>query len=180
MQVERNGAWQPVTRANGDALNTFFEMQLKYRLSSGRHIWLVDFEAPLDWPAGNYRFVVSGSALSPSLAGEDYHLASLAFEVSPATNLALMEEQGSLTLHYPVLSDTRRVIDPFVPEDEAAPIRKISSIIAVDSFGNTADITDRWTIDSRAVPRSSVVIEADIVRVAVVDGYGNSGVYLRD
>ena len=180
MQVERNGAWQSVTRANGDALNTFFEMQLKYRLSSGRHIWLVDFEAPLDWPAGNYRFVVSGSALSPSLAGEDYHLASLAFEVSPATNLALMEEQGSLTLHYPALPDTRRVIDPFVREDQAAPIRKISSIIAVDSFGNTEDLTDRWTIDSRAVPRSSVDIGADIVQVAVVDGYGNSGVYLRD
>ncbi|WP_372810215.1 neutral/alkaline non-lysosomal ceramidase N-terminal domain-containing protein, partial [Litorivivens sp.] len=53
--------WAPVRRRNSEIIDTQYETHLDYRLSLGSHLWTVTFEAPLDWPAGNYRFRIVGT-----------------------------------------------------------------------------------------------------------------------
>ena len=128
-------------RANGEALDSFFEMHLKYRLVSARHLWTVEFEAPKDWATGNYRFQVSGKALgSPA----DYAMVSNAFAVTAASNLQIAAVQCadgrcSTALKYTPQPKNYRVIDSRVPSDQAAPVRRGSV-----TFSNGIDsVTDK-------------------------------------
>lgn len=120
------GVWEPARRANGEILDTFFEMHLKYRLVSGAHLWTVEFEAPKDWAPGAYRFRVAGQA---SQAGEvPYAATSAAFVVAPSPTLKLgaIERSGdavSVALKYTARPDNYRLIDPLVASGTDAPVR---------------------------------------------------------
>lgn len=126
-----SGEWKPVRRANGEILDTFFEMHLEYRLVSGRHLWSVIFEAPRDWPVDEYRFVVSGQAVSPA-AGETepYELESDAFAVGAARLQVEPRSPALFELAYPARPNNYRVVDPQVGSEHAAPVREVSLIIA--------------------------------------------------
>ena len=126
MQTLAGGQWQPVRRANGEKLDTFFEMHLQYRLVTGRHLWTVVFEAPKDWATGSYRFAVRGQASQG--ATQDYALASAPFAVAVATTLqagAVQCAGGVCTaaLNYTPQPANYRVIDADVEPDQAAPVR---------------------------------------------------------
>ena len=126
LETERDGQWQPARRANGEAIDNFFEMHLKYRLVSGAHLWTVEFEAPKDWAAGSYRFRVSGTARQ--LADAPYAITSAAFAVKPSASLVLsapvaVAGGSEVTLAYTPRPQNYRVIDALVPGDQPAPVR---------------------------------------------------------
>ena len=117
----------PAQRSNGEAIDTYFEMQLKYRLASAQHLWQIDFEAPRDWPAAMYRFEVRGRA--QQLGVSDYHLQSRAFQVRPSPSLQVSMPQRvgnrvEVTLAYTPRPTNVRLIDAQVPEDVSAPVRE--------------------------------------------------------
>jgi glycerophosphoryl diester phosphodiesterase len=139
VRLERETApavWEAVRRANGEPLDTFFEMHLKYRLVSARHLWTVEFEAPKDWPTGSYRFVVSGRALQ---AGEaPYTLTSGSFTVSVSPTLQISSPASNngnceVTLSYTPRPSNYRVIDPYVPANQPAPVRAGTVTFSVGS-----------------------------------------------
>jgi hypothetical protein len=116
----------PVRRANGEVIDTFFEMHLKYRLVSGRHLWTVEFEAPKDWAAGGYRFAVTGKAEQGGTIG--YALQSRAFTVAPAANLAAENfacagGSCSVSVRYQAVPMNYRIVDASVDPENAAPMR---------------------------------------------------------
>jgi neutral ceramidase len=124
-----NGRWLPVRHRGGRIMDTFGEMQLRYRLVSGAHQWTVDFEAPLDWKADTYRFVASGSAAGVA-PGETaaYEVASEPFAVAPSASLLLGEvvrdgDTVETTLAYTPRPTNYRLIDAEVPSDQPAPVR---------------------------------------------------------
>lgn len=121
-----HGDGTPVRRANGEVLDTFFEMHLKYRLVSGRHLWTVEFEAPKDWAAGTYRFKVAGTANQ----GVDapYAVESADFAVEPATNLQTQDYTCgngtcSIKVSYVAVPANYRIVDAQVDPEDAAPMR---------------------------------------------------------
>lgn len=128
MQIMSDGGtWETARRKNGKPLNVFYEMHISYVLSSGSHLFEVEFEAPLDWPLGTYRFSVEGQAFTGT-ATEAYSIESEPFAVTPADNLALSAvtsdgDQHSVTFSYPALPDNYRVIDPEIHPDNPAPVR---------------------------------------------------------
>ena len=130
LETERDGQWQPARRANGEAIDNYFEMHLKYRLVSGAHLWTVEFEAPKDWPAGSYRFRASGTARQ--LEDAPYALTSAAFAVQPSASLQLsapvaVSANGGgveVTLAYTPRPDNYRVIDALVAGELPAPVRQ--------------------------------------------------------
>lgn len=121
--MQADGRFEPVRRSNGTVLDTLAEMHLEYRLISAAHVWTLAFEAPLDWPAGSYRFRASGQA-----GGSPYAVESLPFTVSPANNLMLSApvasgDQSEVTLAYTPQPGNYRVIDPVVDASTPAPVR---------------------------------------------------------
>src|SRR5204863_2628821 len=77
----------PVKRANGEIIDTFYEMHLKYRLVNGRQQWTVEFEAPKDWVPGDYQFAVDGKATQA--AEQPYALTSQRFHVAGSPSLQI-------------------------------------------------------------------------------------------
>lgn len=127
LEQEVAGSWQPARRANGEVIDTLFEMHLKYRLLTGAHVWTLDFEAPKDWPVGRYRFSVSG--IARQAADTPYALSSQPFSVAPSESLVLSAPvvNGSnieVTLAYAPRPDNYRVIDALVLSDVPAPVRR--------------------------------------------------------
>jgi hypothetical protein len=170
--MERQDAslgWLPVRRANGEALDSFFEMHLKYRLVSGRHLWTVEFEAPRDWAAGTYRFRVSGTARMDSV--QSYALESTAFVVTHASTLQAAPAQCaggvcSTVLQYTPQPDNYRVIDSRVPADEPAPVRRG----AVTFSNGVVSVTDHDT-DGDGRYQASI---SGTVTASGADIYGNT------
>ena len=114
--------WQPVRRANGEAITSLFEMHLKYRFETSAHVWTLDFEAPKDWALGSYRFSVSSSAFSGDRKSQ-------AFLVKPSASLQLSAPvcaAGSctVTLAYTPRPRNYRLIDAETPAERAAPVRQ--------------------------------------------------------
>jgi hypothetical protein len=104
-------------------------------LPARMHHWYVDFQAPLDLPAGNYRLVASGDAWTGA-ATEAYSVASSPFLVtqSKADALAATLVDGELTLtwthaqpayekagSWPIAG--YRLLDPEVGPGEPATVR---------------------------------------------------------
>ena len=165
-------AWAPVLRANGETVNDLFEMHLEYRLITGAHVWTLRFEAPKDWPAGEYRFVASGRA------GSEYRVESQAFSVAPSASLVLSEpvqvgEQSEVTLAYTPRPENYRLIDDIVSSQLPAPVREGSVTF---SNGRESVIVDRPSIEVReerivAVYRAKIAGE---LSVSAADRWGNT------
>jgi glycerophosphoryl diester phosphodiesterase len=177
MQQFADGQWEPVRRANGDPLRDFFEMHLKYRLVSARHLWTVEFEAPRDWPAGTYRFVVSGRA-SRGME-QPYALESAAFTVAQAANLQIAPVacDGSACqteLKYTPQPTNYRVIDPYVPNNQAAPVRQgmVEFLDATGTVVATATCAPPLSADCQA-GRYRVTV-AGVASARGADAYGNT------
>lgn len=111
-------------------------------LPTRKHHWFVDFQAPLDLPAGSYRLVATGPAMTD--APGDYEVASSPFLVGAgkADTLAATLQAGTLTVvwtheqpqqmlveTYP--TDAYRLLDPTVPPSQPATIR---ASITLDFF----------------------------------------------
>ena len=111
-------------------------------LPTRKHHWFVDFQAPLDLPAGSYRLVATGPAMTD--APGDYKVASSPFLVGAgkADTLAATLQAGTLTVvwtheqpqqmlveTYP--TDAYRLLDPTVPPSQPATIR---ASITLDFF----------------------------------------------
>jgi VCBS repeat-containing protein len=178
-----NGDGTPVRRANGEIIDTFYEMHLKYRLVSGRHLWTVEFEAPKDWAAGTYRFKVAGKANQ----GVDapYELESGNFAVAVATSLraqdmACVDGRCSVRVTYTPVPMNYRIVDAHVSPGDAAPMRTgavtfsngtQTLVVAADGSGNfaatiggtvTATAVDAWGNTAPAVTAGGPVpVDAD-------------------
>lgn len=122
-----DGAWAPVTERGGRPMNRLATAHLKYTLVSGQHQWLVDFEAPYDWPAGRYRIAADGRAQGvPAVA--PFRTVSAPFDVAPTDTLLLgpVTRDGntvSATFSYPTIEENYRIIDPLVRAEFNAPVR---------------------------------------------------------
>jgi glycerophosphoryl diester phosphodiesterase len=175
MQQLVDGQWQVVRRANGEPLDTFFEMHLKYRLVSARHLWTVEFEAPKDWPTGIYRFVVSGQALQ---SGETpYTLTSDSFTVSVSPTLQISSPASNnghceVTLSYTPRPSNYRVIDPYVPANQPAPVRAGTVTFSVGSTPIGSD--DSATISDLQATYSIPGACPAGVSASAVDIHGNT------
>jgi len=123
-------------------------------LASRKHHWYVDFQVPLDLPAGAYRLVARGPAKQDSLG--DYEVASSAFlvTVGKADQLAATLKDGTLALAWtheqpqptsietwPV--DAYRLLDATVPPDQPATIR---AAITVDFFLDGEPVGDSFEV----------------------------------
>lgn len=123
-------------------------------LPTRKHHWFVDFQAPLDLPAGNYRLVASGPAMQDALT--QYEVPSSPFLVGAgkADTLTATLKDGTLTLAwtheqpqqvlletYP--TDAYRLLDPTVPPDQPATIRATLTLdffIAGEPAGDTFEV----------------------------------------
>jgi hypothetical protein len=123
-------------------------------LPTRKHHWFVDFQAPLDLPAGNYRLVASGPAMQDALT--QYEVPSSPFLVGAgkADTLTATLQDGTLTLAwtheqpqqvlletYP--TDAYRLLDPTVPPDQPATIRATLTLdffIAGEPAGDTFEV----------------------------------------
>jgi len=174
---ESGGSWTTARRSNGKPLNTYYEMHLAYELSSGAHIWTLEFEAPLDWPLGNYRFNAAGQARN-DVGDAAYQIISDAFTVSPASNLALTSplrsgNEVSAEFSYPILPTNYRVIDAEVQTNKAAPVRSGSVSF---NFGVSTLVDDSPEIIVRdGVPVAVYSVESPLVPLTVSgnDEFGN-------
>ncbi len=123
-----SNTWMPVRRSNGEIIDTQYETHLDYRLSAGTHLWTITFEAPLDWPKGNYRFAVNGKNIDSG--SSHYQLTSSEFEVLNSDSLLISDATESspgtysATLAYQARPDNYRLIDPSVPATQNAPVRE--------------------------------------------------------
>lgn len=170
------GNWQPVRRGNGEIIDSLSEMHLQYRLVSGAHLWTLVFEAPRDWPAGSYRFAVSGTARQASDA--PYALNSAAFVVSPSASLQLSDpvvagNAVEVTLAYTPRPDNYRVIDALLPGDKPAPVRQ--GRVRFDNGSSVVEDAEPEIIVRNgqllAVYRANI---SGSVQVSGVDAWGNS------
>ena len=129
--LDDNGVWQPMRRANGEIIDTYFEMHIEYVRLAERHLWVIEFEAPKDWAAGNYRFSVVGQALNePAAAGATtpYSMQSDAFAVTHSETLLVSTPQAvsggyEVSVAYRAHPDNYRLIDVLTPMDQPAPVR---------------------------------------------------------
>ncbi|MEK6806133.1 MAG: neutral/alkaline non-lysosomal ceramidase N-terminal domain-containing protein [Pseudomonadota bacterium] len=121
----------PVRRANGEVMDTFYEMHIKYRVVSGRHLWTVEFEAPKDWATGDYKFVVSGKANQGTTVAYG-PLPSSIFTVSSVNHLRFPSAPRSranntrceVTLDYGIAYPANyRAVDAYVETNQVAPVR---------------------------------------------------------
>jgi hypothetical protein len=163
------GVWEPVRRANGEVLDNFFEMHLKYRLVSARHLWTVEFEAPKDWALGTYRFKVSGKANQGT--ERSYALESAAFKVARASNLQITAPACSagvctVDLKYTPQPSNYRVIDSRVPANQAAPVRR-----GVVTFSDGVTYVTDNDADGDGRYQGSL---GGTVTVSGVDSFGNT------
>jgi predicted acyl esterase len=157
----------PVRRANGEVLDTFFEMHLEYRLVSGQHLWTVEFEAPKDWAAGAYRFRVSGRASRGTEA--PYQLESANFTVTPAEtlqaqNLSCASGTCSVRLGYTPVPGNYRLVDARVGSGDSAPVRTGSV-----TFSNG---TDTVVVPADGSGNFAATIGGSVT-VSGVDAWGN-------
>lgn len=128
LEEEVAGEWQPMRRRNGRVLDHFHEYWLDYAVTNGGHGWTVRFEPAKDFPAGRYRFHVSGQAQRVPGAGS-YEALSDPFEVRAASNLQLgsLSVNGDIAeavLAYAPVPANYRLVDADVPTDQAAPVRR--------------------------------------------------------
>jgi neutral ceramidase len=168
-----SGEWAPVRRANGEIVDTYYEMHLKYRLLTGAHVWTLEFEAPKDWPLGTYRFDVAGDAGSP------YAIASAPFTVSASPSLQAsapvsVGDQVEVTLAYTPRPDNYRLIDEYVPSEVPAPVR--AGAVTFDNHAGGLVVDHQPDIEVRdgslvAVYRAQL---AGTVSASGVDDWGNS------
>lgn len=120
--------WQPIRRGDGRAVRPYYEHWLEYRLTNGRHVWILRFEPAKDFPLGEYRFHVSGIAQrTPGAA--PYEVSSEAFMVSEAENLLVesLSRSGDLlsaTLSYTAVPGNYRNIEPQGEAEQPAPVRE--------------------------------------------------------
>ncbi|MGJ8668243.1 MAG: neutral/alkaline non-lysosomal ceramidase N-terminal domain-containing protein [Oceanococcus sp.] len=184
LQFDNGAGFVPARRRNGQIIDDFFEMHLDYELSSLQHVWSVDFEAPKDWPAGAYRFVVQGTAMQA--AESDYQATSDSFLVNPADNLQLGQPsvQGSiaqLEVAYVPQPDNYRVVDAQL-EDESQPQPVRSARVRItDSNGVVAE-NAASAIAAVGISPNGAVYRVDlpagfgpIAKVNVSDDWGNTG-----
>ena len=148
LQVEDGGEFRDVPSPSGwpgAALdNSRYHMITHYDpdpgpngaiLAERAHHWFVDFQAPLDLPAGNYRLVASGEAWTGA-AAEPYSVASSPFLVTQgeADVVTATLTDGALTIEWKHMQpafekfDTwpiagYRLLDPEVGPDEPATVR---------------------------------------------------------
>ncbi|HCS28891.1 MAG TPA: hypothetical protein DIW43_15640, partial [Spongiibacteraceae bacterium] len=170
--------WELVRRTNGEIINTQYETHLDYRLSLGTHLWTTTFEAPFNWPAGNYRFAVTGKDIDSG--NSNFDLTSAAFTVSPSDALLISEPEASdtapdtfsVTLAYQARPDNYRLIDPAVDPKSNAPVRQ-----GIVAFDNGADVV---LVDTPAISNGVATYTATIadlgngITVSAVDVFGNS------
>jgi|GEM_PF-293499 len=177
LEVFDNNQWQPAKRPNGAPVSGFYEMHLEYQLATTAHQWIVTFEAPKDWPVGDYRVAVSGQALQAGV--EAYTVTSDPFSVSPATNLRIeAEPQGDTTVatvSYLPQPENYRVIDPQSRVTELQPVRNASVAFSNDTpltvFDDSASISQQG---QRIVSRYQADI-TDVDLIVAVDAWGNTG-----
>jgi neutral ceramidase len=171
-----DGSWSPMRRPNGEVMDSFFEMHLKYRVETGMHVWTAELEAPKAWRLGNYRFAVSGVARG--IADAPYTLVSDAFAVTPSPSLQISAPQRdgdsvSVTLDYAPRPDNWRLIDEYVASEIAAPVRHG----AVTFTSGKRHVTDRHpdviVRDGRIVAVYSAKLAGDVTAKGV-DDFGNS------
>ncbi len=168
----------PARRRNGEAIETYFEMRLQYRLASAQHLWQIDFEAPRDWPAGRYRFEVRGRAQQLGVA--DYQLRSRPFQVLPSDSLQISAPQRvgdrvEVTLAYAPRPANVRLIDAQVPEEVPAPVRD-GHVRFTQGDVTVVDAQPRLAVrDERLVAIYEAVLGGDVaaVRVSGEDRDGN-------
>jgi predicted acyl esterase len=160
------GSCAPATRPNGEAINTLFEMHLKYRLVSGAHLWAAELEAAKDLPVGTYRFGVTSHDLR---TGAELYapLASNAFQVKASKTLQIVTPTNAngnceVTLSYQPRLKNYRLVDtptddngdglvgPMVNNDKAAPVRKGSVTFSTGYTDDTPDL--RGTAAFYAMP----------------------------
>jgi hypothetical protein len=157
----------PVRRANGEIIDTFFEMHLKYRLVSGRHLWTVEFESPKDWTAGAYRFAVKGQASQGTTI--DYDMQSDNFTVAPAsdlnTQLSCAAGTCAASVKYTARPLNYRNVDPAYKGDQAAPMRTGAVV-----FTNG---TDTFAVPADGSGNFSVAIQGTVTAKAT-DAWGNT------
>ncbi|MEQ1439145.1 neutral/alkaline non-lysosomal ceramidase N-terminal domain-containing protein [Fontimonas sp. SYSU GA230001] len=174
------GLFEDARRANGTAIDTLFEMHLKYRLAAGVHLWTVELEPPKDWPAGEYRFVVDGHALAVS---SDYAVTSAPFTISTSPSLQLSPPVASAdglrieaTLAYTPRPHNYRLIDVEVKTDRPAPVRE--GRVVFSDGANTVEATQP-SIEARegrlvAVYSAPAAAFAGTVSATGFDRWGNS------
>jgi hypothetical protein len=176
-----NGDFEPVRLPNGKLLDRFFEMHLEYALSSAAHQWTVHFEAPKDWPAGEYRFAVTGTAGIGEVLESGYELASASFEVRPSPTLRLSPQfleagESLVTLAYTPRPENYRLIDPLVASSVPAPVREGKVTFRGD--GGTVIVDDDPVIeerDGRLVAVYGAVLPAgETFEAAGEDRFGNT------
>jgi len=168
----------PARRRNGEVIDSYFEMHLGYRLANLQHLWQVEFEAPLDWPAGTYRFEVKGHAQQLALA--EYSVRSRAFTVAPSPTLQLSAPQRvgdavEVTLAYAARPDTYRLIDAQVRADVAAPVRSGRVRFSLNGNSVTAERPRLEVRDEQLVAVYSAALSGDVASFSVSgeDLYGN-------
>ncbi|HUP92623.1 MAG TPA: hypothetical protein VM074_10285, partial [Solimonas sp.] len=175
-RMDASGQWLPARRANGEIINTYFEMHLKYRLVSGAHLWTVEFEAPRDWLTGSYRFNVNGTARTA--ADAPYVVLSQAFAVTPSPSLQLSAPRvsdgyTSVTMAYLPRPGNYRLIDALVPSDKPAPVRQ-----GVVSFtdGKTTILNSKPVLEARdgLLIATYHAQMTGVTRISGADIYGNT------
>jgi cephalosporin-C deacetylase-like acetyl esterase len=137
LEVETSpGNWAPVRRRNSEIIDTHYETHLDYRLSLGNHLWTVTFEAPVDWPAGTYRFAIDGKSIDSGAS--NFALTSQPFAVEPSDTLVISEPVTdstgtSATLAYLARPDNYRLIDAQIDPKQNAPVRQGRVVFYGDS-----------------------------------------------
>lgn len=128
------------------------------------HRWQIDWQVPVDFPAGRYRLLASGPYWTGT-APSAYEVASSAFEVSnaPGASLSLSREGDTLRLRLetPPVAIQRgneswplqgwRLLDPLARHEDPATVRApLRLILSVDGEGVPGDFTATFDADANA------------------------------
>lgn len=174
---DADGGWVAADVRGGRPLDRPFEYALTYRLSGDAHLWVVDFEAAKDWPAGTYRFTAAGAT---GVLDGTYEVVSAPFDVQPADTLQVLEvtrdgDTVTARLAYSPVPTNRRLVDADLPADRPAPVRTGTATfegaagVAVDSAPEIVEV-DANTI--HAIFRVTLP-GTDLPTVTGVDAWGN-------
>jgi poly(3-hydroxybutyrate) depolymerase len=172
-----NDNWLPVRRANGEIIDTQYETHLDYRLSLGVHLWTITFEPPLDWPKGNYRFLVNGKNIDSGTS--NYQLLSNEFEILTSDSLIISEATESApgsgtysaTLAYQARPDNYRLIDPSVPATDNAPV---GAGIMIFSNGDDVRVVINGTVENNVATYTTDITDiGNGISVIGADFFGN-------
>ncbi|MFT5575414.1 MAG: hypothetical protein ACI89D_000931, partial [Bermanella sp.] len=161
----------------GEIIDTQYETHLDYRLSLGVHLWTITFEPPLDWPKGNYRFLVNGKNIDSGTS--NYQLLSNEFEILTSDSLIISEATESApgsgtysaTLAYQARPDNYRLIDPSVPATDNAPV---GAGIMIFSNGDDVRVVINGTVENNVATYTTDITDiGNGISVIGADFFGN-------